>query len=35
MPHFTPDNFHNCHLGLLLGRAAILKDRLLDRNMVV
>ena len=33
MPHFTPDNFHNCHLGLLLGRAAILKDRIIDTNM--
>ena len=33
MPHFTPDNFHNCHLGLLLGRAAILKDRIIDTHM--
>lgn len=33
MKHFTPDNFHNCHLGLLLGRAAILKDRIIDAHM--
>ena len=33
MSHFTPDNFHNCHLGLLLGRAAILKDRIIDTHM--
>ncbi|WP_321864058.1 MarR family transcriptional regulator [Pseudomonas paraveronii] len=33
MKHFTPDNFHNCHLGLLLGRAAILKDKIIDTHM--
>ena len=33
MPQFTPENFHNCHLGLLLGRAAILKDRIIDTHM--
>ncbi|OLF53099.1 MarR family winged helix-turn-helix transcriptional regulator [Pseudomonas chlororaphis] len=33
MKHFTPDDFHNCHLGLLLGRAALLKDRILDTHM--
>ncbi|MEZ1316312.1 MarR family transcriptional regulator [Pseudomonas fluorescens] len=33
MSHFTPDNFHNCHLGLLLGRAALLKDRIIDTHM--
>ena len=33
MPHFTPENFHNCHLGLLLGRAALLKDRIIDTHM--
>ena len=33
MDHFTPQNFHNCHLGLLLGRAAILKDRIIDTHM--
>nr|WP_314487569.1 MarR family transcriptional regulator [uncultured Pseudomonas sp.] len=33
MPHFTPDNFSDCSLGLLLGRAAILKDRILDAHL--
>lgn len=33
MKHFTPDDFHNCHLGLLLGRAALLKDRIIDTHM--
>ena len=33
MKHFTPDNFHNCRLGLLLGRAAILKDKIIDIHM--
>lgn len=33
MNHFSPDDFHNCHLGLLLGRAALLKDRILDIRM--
>jgi hypothetical protein len=33
MKHFTPDDFHNCHLGLLLGRAAMLKDRIIDTHM--
>ena len=33
MKHFTPENFHNCDLGLLLGRAAILKDRIIDTHM--
>ncbi|MBI6555894.1 MULTISPECIES: MarR family winged helix-turn-helix transcriptional regulator [Pseudomonas] len=33
MKHFTPDNFHNCRLGLLLGRAAILKDKIIDTHM--
>ncbi|NUT76028.1 MarR family transcriptional regulator [Pseudomonas sp. C1C7] len=33
MKHFSPDNFHNCHLGMLLGRAALLKDRILDTHM--
>lgn len=31
--HFTPDDFKNCHLGLLLGRAALLKDRIIDTHM--
>jgi len=34
MKHFTPDDFRNCHLGLLLGRAALLKDRIIDTHMV-
>ena len=33
MKHFTPDNFHNCRLGLLLGRAAILKVKIIDTHM--
>ena len=33
MKHFKPDDFHNCHLGLLLGRAAMLKDRIIDTHM--
>ena len=33
MKHFTPDDFHNCHLGLLLGRAALLKDRIINTHM--
>ncbi|QXI30323.1 MarR family winged helix-turn-helix transcriptional regulator [Pseudomonas vanderleydeniana] len=34
MKHFLPEDFHNCHLGLLLGRAALLKDRIIDTHMV-
>ncbi len=33
MKHFHPDNFQHCTLGLLLGRAALLKDRIIDRHM--
>src|SRR5476651_2275851 len=33
MKHFTSENFHNCHLGLLLGRAALLKDKIIDTHM--
>ena len=33
MKHFTPEQFHTCHLGLLLGRAALLKDRIIDTHM--
>ena len=33
MKHFTPDEFKHCHLGLLLGRAALLKDRIIDIHM--
>ncbi len=33
MKHFHPDTFRNCTLGLLLGRAALLKDRIIDTHM--
>src|SRR3546814_15051665 len=33
MKHFTPYDFHNCQLGMLLGRAALLKDRIIDTHM--
>ncbi|KQB54197.1 MarR family transcriptional regulator [Pseudomonas endophytica] len=33
MKHFHPDTFQNCTLGLLLGRANMLKDRILDSHM--
>lgn len=33
MPHFTPENFQSCTIGMLLGRAAILKDRVLDCHL--
>ena len=33
MKHFSPEDFQNCHLGLLLGRAALLKDRIIDTHM--
>ena len=33
MTHFTPDTFHTCTLGLLLGRATLLKDRIIDVHM--
>ena len=33
MKHFSSYDFHNCHLGLLLGRAALLKDRIIDTHM--
>ncbi|WP_462402630.1 MarR family winged helix-turn-helix transcriptional regulator [Pseudomonas sp. Marseille-QA0332] len=33
MSHFTPDNFHSCAIGLLLGRASIVKDRILDGHL--
>lgn len=33
MKHFHPDNFQNCSLGLLLGRTAMLKDKIIDRHM--
>jgi DNA-binding MarR family transcriptional regulator len=34
MKHFSPDTFHECNLGLLLGRAAAVKDRVLDSHLV-
>ncbi len=34
MKHFTPENFRNCTLGLLLGRASSVKDRILDTHLV-
>ncbi|MDR9751300.1 MarR family transcriptional regulator [Pseudomonas sp. SZMC_28357] len=33
MKHFTPEEFKDCHLGLLLGRAALLKDKIIDTHM--
>jgi MarR family multiple antibiotic resistance transcriptional regulator len=33
MKHFTSDEFRNCQLGFLLGRAAQLKDRIIDTHM--
>jgi len=34
MKHFTPENFHACTLGSLLGRAHLVKDRILDGHLV-
>ena len=33
MSHFTPENFQTCAIGMLLGRAALLKDRILDWHL--
>ncbi|MDR2308293.1 MAG: MarR family transcriptional regulator [Paucimonas sp.] len=33
MSHFTPENFQTCTIGMLLGRAALLKDRILDWHL--
>ncbi|MDD2056434.1 MarR family transcriptional regulator [Pseudomonas sp. GD03860] len=33
MPHYTPENFQSCTLGLLLARAALVKDRILDSHL--
>ncbi|HKS12722.1 MAG TPA: MarR family transcriptional regulator [Pseudomonas sp.] len=33
MSHFNPQNFQSCAIGLLLGRAAVLKDRILDWHL--
>ncbi|MBJ9973879.1 MarR family transcriptional regulator [Pseudomonas sp. S75] len=33
MAHFTPETFATCSIGMLLGRAALLKDRILDWHL--
>ncbi|EKT4467069.1 MarR family transcriptional regulator [Pseudomonas putida] len=33
MSHFSPENFQTCAIGMLLGRAALLKDRILDWHL--
>ncbi|MBK4987287.1 MarR family winged helix-turn-helix transcriptional regulator [Pseudomonas sp. S36] len=33
MAHFSPENFQTCAIGMLLGRSAILKDRILDWHL--
>jgi len=33
MQHYTPENFQNCTLGMLLGRTALVKDRIIDSHM--
>lgn len=33
LSHFTSENFSHCAIGLLLGRAALLKDRVLDGHL--
>ncbi|MFB4391891.1 MULTISPECIES: MarR family winged helix-turn-helix transcriptional regulator [unclassified Pseudomonas] len=33
MSHFTPENFERCSIGMLLGRTALLKDRILDWHL--
>ncbi|MHC6225273.1 MarR family winged helix-turn-helix transcriptional regulator [Pseudomonas sp. X10] len=33
MSHFTPENFQTCAIGMLLGRASVLKDRILDWHL--
>ena len=33
MSHFTPDNFERSCIGMLLGRTALLKDRILDWHL--
>jgi len=35
MSHFTPENFHDSQIGMLLGRANSLKDRILDQHLEV
>ncbi|MBV6288082.1 MarR family winged helix-turn-helix transcriptional regulator [Pseudomonas aegrilactucae] len=33
MQHYTPENFQTCTIGMLLGRAALVKDRILDSHL--
>ncbi|MFJ4371086.1 MarR family winged helix-turn-helix transcriptional regulator [Pseudomonas japonica] len=33
MSHFTPENFQSCTIGMLLGRASLVKDRILDSHL--
>lgn len=33
MKHFTPENFGDCSIGMLVGRSHLLKDRLLDKHL--
>ena len=33
MAHFTPDTFQNSLLGMLIGRADLLKNRILDKHL--
>lgn len=35
MSHFTPENFYDSQIGMLLGRANNLKDRILDQHLEV
>lgn len=35
MSHFTPENFYDSQIGMLLGRANSLKDRFLDQHLEV
>ena len=34
MAHFTPETFQNSLLGMLIGRADLLKNRILDKHLV-
>ena len=33
MQHFTPEHFQSCTIAMLLGRAALVKDRILDSHL--
>ncbi|MFF7709319.1 MarR family transcriptional regulator [Pseudomonas sp. NPDC007930] len=33
MPHFTRETFYDTQIGMLIGRSAILKDRVLDKHL--